>query len=92
MQIRLFYPELDHPAFGVIRAIAKDNTDTETGPSASVFLDSDNLVRIIICSKTIAAYRLICPMKRRIHVLPSACMCTQLLHADNKAAYQACEL
>ncbi|CAK0785312.1 hypothetical protein CVIRNUC_008519 [Coccomyxa viridis] len=43
-QIRLFYPELDHPAFGVIRAIAKDNTDTETGPSASVFLDSDNLV------------------------------------------------
>ena len=45
MQIRLFYPELDHPAFGVIRAIAKDNTDTETGPSASVFLDSDNLVR-----------------------------------------------
>ena len=31
-------------------------------------------------------------MKRRIHVLPPACMCTQLLHADNKAAYRACKL
>ena len=43
MQIRLFYPELDHPAFGVMRAIAKDGTDTETGSSAVVFLDSDNM-------------------------------------------------
>lgn len=46
MQIRMFYPELDHPAFGVVRAIVKDNTDTETGPSAAVFLDSDNLVSL----------------------------------------------
>ena len=45
LQIRMFYPELDHPAFGVIRSIAKDNTDTETGPSSAVFLDSDNMVR-----------------------------------------------
>lgn len=45
MQIRLFYPEALHPAFGVVRAIVKDSTDTETGDSAVVFLDSDGLVR-----------------------------------------------
>lgn len=44
VQIRLFYPELLHPAFGVIRSIVKDSTDTETGDSAVVFLDSDGLV------------------------------------------------
>lgn len=44
LQIRFFYPELDHPAFGVMRAIAKDGTDTESGSSAVVFLDSDNMV------------------------------------------------
>lgn len=44
LQIRFFYPELDHPAFGVMRAIAKDGTDNETGSSAVVFLDSDNMV------------------------------------------------
>ena len=44
LQIRFFYPELDHPAFGVMRAIAKDGTDTETGSFAVVFLDSDNMV------------------------------------------------
>ena len=44
LQIRFFYPELDHPAFGVMRAIAKDGTDTQTGSSAVVFLDSDNMV------------------------------------------------
>ncbi|EIE21984.1 hypothetical protein COCSUDRAFT_56427 [Coccomyxa subellipsoidea C-169] len=43
-QIRMFFPELLHPAFGVIRAIAKDTTDTETEDSAVVFLDSDGLV------------------------------------------------
>ncbi len=40
----MFFPELLHPAFGVIRAIAKDTTDTETEDSAVVFLDSDGLV------------------------------------------------
>lgn len=44
VQIRLFYPELLHPAFGVIRSIVKDSTDTETGDAAVVFLDSDGLV------------------------------------------------
>ena len=47
MQIRFFYPELDHPAFGAMRAIAKDGTDTEDGPSAVVFLDSDNTVGLL---------------------------------------------
>jgi hypothetical protein len=44
LQIRFFYPELLHPAFGVFRAIVKDSTDTETGNSAVVFLDSDDEV------------------------------------------------
>jgi len=48
MQIRFFYPELDHPAFGVVRAIAKDDTDTETGAAATVFLDSDNTARPLL--------------------------------------------
>ncbi len=48
MQIRFFFPELDHPAFGVVRAIAKDDTDTETGAAATVFLDSDNTVRPLL--------------------------------------------
>ena len=47
MQIRIFYPELDHPAFGIMRAIAKDGTDTETGSSGIVFLDSDNMVSLV---------------------------------------------
>lgn len=44
IQIRLFYPEAQHPAFGAIRAIVKDDTDNETGAAAQVFLDSDDVV------------------------------------------------
>ncbi len=44
VQIRLFYPELLHAAFVIIRSIVKDSTDNEIGDSAVVFLDSDGLV------------------------------------------------
>ena len=43
-QVRFFYPEMQHQAFGVIRAILKDSTDNETGAASLVFLDSDNEV------------------------------------------------
>ncbi len=42
----MFYPELQHPAFGVIRAILKDSTDNMTGTPSLVFLDSDDEVTI----------------------------------------------
>lgn len=45
-QVRMFYPELQHPAFGVIRAILKDSTDNMTGTPSLVFLDSDDEVTI----------------------------------------------
>ena len=82
MQIRLFYPELDHPAFGVIRAIAKDNTDTETGPSASVFLDSDNLVRMHKAQQDICSLQAHLPHGMQ-DTCPAIRMCTWPLHADN---------
>ena len=37
--INIYLPEQEHPAFGVVRAIVKDETD----PDTSSFLDSDGL-------------------------------------------------
>ena len=47
MQVRIFYPEVGHPAFGAVRAIVKDSTDNETGAASLVFLDSDNQVSLL---------------------------------------------
>ena len=44
VQVRLFFPELGHPAFGVIRAIVKDSADAYNATGAESFLDSDGEV------------------------------------------------
>ena len=44
LQIRLFVPELNHPAYGVVRAIVKDGNDLTTGAGVNSFLDSDGEV------------------------------------------------
>ncbi|KAK9823790.1 hypothetical protein WJX72_005525 [[Myrmecia] bisecta] len=43
-QIRLFYPEMSHPVFGVVRAIVKDSLSANLGAPSQSFLDSDGLV------------------------------------------------
>ncbi|DBA77316.1 TPA: hypothetical protein ACH3X2_000838 [Trebouxia sp. C0005] len=42
-QIRLYYPETGHPAYGVIRALVKDSTDTSNRGS---YTDSDGRVGV----------------------------------------------
>lgn len=44
LQVRLYFPEVGHPAFGVIRAIVKDSTDVDRGTPSIVFVDSDGQV------------------------------------------------
>ena len=41
MQVRVYFPESDHPAYGILRSIVKDSTDTA---NASSYLDSDGRV------------------------------------------------
>lgn len=43
VQIRLYYPETGHPAYGVIRALVKDSTDTSNRGS---YTDSDGRVGV----------------------------------------------
>ena len=43
LQIRLYYPETGHPAYGVIRALVKDSTDTSNRAS---YTDSDGRVGV----------------------------------------------
>lgn len=44
MQIRIYFPQLGHPGFGLLRALVKDSTDRNTGPEGQTFLDSDGFV------------------------------------------------
>ena len=41
-------PEADHPSYGVVRAIVKDNDDQDTGSGAEVYLDSGGSGRVLI--------------------------------------------
>ena len=41
MQVRVYFPETGHPAYGILRSIVKDSTDTA---NTSSYLDSDGRV------------------------------------------------
>eukprot|EP00884_Botryococcus_braunii_P015271 jgi/Botrbrau1/2427/Bobra.0395s0049.1 len=43
-QVRLYFPEMGHPAFGVVRSIVKDSTDIDRGSASIVFVDSDGQI------------------------------------------------
>ena len=44
--MQLYFPEIAHPAFGVVRAIVKDSSDADLGAVSQTFLDSDGQVRL----------------------------------------------
>lgn len=41
MQISLYFPQLNHPSYGVIRALVKDSSNSASDPT---FLDSDGQI------------------------------------------------
>lgn len=43
-QIQLYFPEKDHPAYGIVRSVVRDSTDVYTGSESVSFLDSDGQV------------------------------------------------
>ena len=45
VQVQLYFPQFGHPAYGIVRAIAKDSSDYYEGLSSITFLDSDGRVR-----------------------------------------------
>jgi hypothetical protein len=45
LQVQIYFPELGHPAFGVVRAIVKDSSDAADA-SSQTFLDSDGKARM----------------------------------------------
>lgn len=52
VQVQLYFPQFGHPAYGIVRAIAKDSLDYYEGLSSITFLDSDGKVKhihIVIC-------------------------------------------
>ena len=44
VQVQLYFPQIGHPAYGIVRAIVKDSTDFYQGLSSVTFLDSDGKV------------------------------------------------
>ncbi len=44
MQVQLYFPQIGHPAYGIVRGIVKDSTDFYQGLSSVTFLDSDGKV------------------------------------------------
>ena len=42
-QLHVYLPEMDHPGFGVIRTIVKDDDDVYEGIHSETFLDSDGI-------------------------------------------------
>ena len=40
VQVHIYLPELQHPAYGLVRAIVKDSTNNYTSPADANFLDS----------------------------------------------------
>ena len=51
-QIRLYFPQLGHSGFGIIRALVRDSYDRGSGPSTRTFLDSDGLIGQIVRNQT----------------------------------------
>uniref|UniRef100_A0A1D1ZX47 LamG-like jellyroll fold domain-containing protein n=1 Tax=Auxenochlorella protothecoides TaxID=3075 RepID=A0A1D1ZX47_AUXPR len=43
-QIQIYFPQRQHPAYGVVRAYARDSNDTYDGPQDQTWLDSDGYV------------------------------------------------
>ena len=46
-QVHIYFPEIGHPAFGIVRAIVKDSLDVDFGLASETFLDSDGQVGLV---------------------------------------------
>ncbi len=55
MQIRLYFPQLGHPGFGIIRALVRDSYDSGLEPDTQTFLDSDGLIGQVLRNQTSTA-------------------------------------
>ena len=51
LQVQLYFPQVGHPAYGIVRGIVKDSTDFYQGLSSVTFLDSDG--KVGWCSKVL---------------------------------------
>ena len=67
VQVQLYFPQFGHPAYGIVRAIAKDSSDYYEGLSSITFLDSDGRVKhiqsdiAVLCTSHAApSQRLLC--------------------------------
>ena len=72
VQVQLYFPQFGHPAYGIVRAIAKDSSDYYEGLSSITFLDSDGRVKQILQLTSAIALHISCctaPMKslRMLH-------------------------
>ena len=56
VQVQLYFPQFGHPAYGIVRAIAKDSSDYYEGLSSITFLDSDGRVKHIQLTSAIALH------------------------------------
>lgn len=57
VQIRIYFPQLGHPAFGVVRALVKDATEQDTAAPGQTFLDTDGNIGQLTRNTTSAALR-----------------------------------
>lgn len=47
LQVNIYVPQTGNAAFGVVRAMVKDSSDTWKGNSSMSYIDSDGRVRSI---------------------------------------------
>lgn len=55
LQIRLYFPQLGHPGFDIIRALVRDSYDEGSEPATRTFLDSDGLIGQVLRNQTTPA-------------------------------------
>ena len=55
VQIRVYFPQLGHPGYGVVRSLVRDSLDESSTPEAQTFLDSDGLIGQVLRNETSAA-------------------------------------
>ena len=55
MQVRLYFPQLGHPGFGIFRALVRDSYDKASEPNTRTFLDSDGLIGQVVRNQSTPA-------------------------------------
>lgn len=55
MQMRIYFPQLGHVGFGVIRALVRDSLDVSSPLEPLTFLDSDGMIGQVLRNQSSAA-------------------------------------